>query len=330
MPIRDDVLILSKALAYLAQGLLTQVSGTASVIGLGLCLYIIARHYIGDQFMPILILDLVAPWLALLAVGCVAVTLLSPLRYYLMIFPALACVGLCLPYLPSFVPRPAPPIRSLKVMTINVGGVHQNGYCVLNQLNEAQPHIVALQENYQPTSLIANSDYPYVAVDGHLTILSRYPIVAQRTLGYAVEDGLAYGLEAMVEVEGTVIQVVSAYVHKPKLHLSQLAVRRKMRDTTLNALLHTAQTAQHPLLIMGDFNMSDLSSDYQHLSDHLQDGWRGVGYGLGFTAPNIRLLPPYARVDYVWHSDHFKAVHAQTRQTTCGDHLPLEVGFTLS
>jgi endonuclease/exonuclease/phosphatase family metal-dependent hydrolase len=79
-------------------------------------------------------------------------------------------------------------------------------------------------------------------------------------------------------------------------------VRRKMRDTTLNALLHTAQTAQHPLLIMGDFNMSDLSSDYQHLSDHLQDGWRGVGYGLGFTAPNIRLLPPYARVDYVWHS----------------------------
>lgn len=322
-------MILLKTLTYIANGLLTQLTGTASVIGFGLCLYIIARHVIGDQFMPILILDLVAPWLAFLAVVCALVTMLSPLRYYLMIFPVIACVGLVFPYVPNFTPRPTSTASSLNVMSINVGGVRQNGYCVVNQLNVHQPHIVALQENYQPSSLIVNSGYPYIAVDGHLTILSRYPILSQRTLGYAVEDRLAYGLEAVVDVNGTLIQVVSAYVHKPKLHLSQLAVRRKVRDTTLNALLNTAKTAQYPMLIMGDFNMSDLSSDYRQLSEHLQDSWRAVGYGFGFTAPNIRLLPPYARVDYVWHSTHFKAVHAQTWHTDCGDHLPIEVGFTL-
>lgn len=323
-------MILLKTLTYIANGLLTQLTGTASVIGFGLCLYIIARHVIGDHFMPILILDLVAPWLALLAVGCAFVTMLSPLRYYLMIFPLIACVGLVFPYLPNFTPRPAPPTNSLKVMTMNVGGVRQNGYCVVNQLNEIQPHIVALQENYHPSSLIVNAGYPYVAVDGHLTILSRYPILSQQTLGYAVEDRLAYGLEAVVDVDGTLIKVVSTYVHKPKLHLSQLAVRRRVRDTTLNALLTVAKNAEHPLLIMGDFNMSDLSTDYQQLSEHLHDGWRAVGYGFGFTAPNIPLLPPYARVDYVWHSKHFQAVHAETRSTLCGDHLPIEVGFTLS
>jgi endonuclease/exonuclease/phosphatase (EEP) superfamily protein YafD len=91
-----------------------------------------------------------------------------------------------------------------------------------------------------------------------------------------------------------------------------------------------------PVILAGDLNLSEFSDAYRCLGDRLNDGFREVGQGYGNTWPNARnsqwpwrrlgRLPLLARIDYVLHSDHWRAVEAHVPDTAGGsDHRPVVV-----
>jgi len=71
-----------------------------------------------------------------------------------------------------------------------------------------------------------------------------------------------------------------------------------------------------PVVVQGDFTMSDQSRAYSALTTSLQDSFREAGTGLGRTFPNslhlgrVRIPGPLVRIDYVFHSPQLQATAA--------------------
>ena len=86
-----------------------------------------------------------------------------------------------------------------------------------------------------------------------------------------------------------------------------------------------------PWVLAGDFNLSDLSDDYQTLSTKLVDSYNRSWYGFGFGWPSNRTpsvnIPatPIVRIDYVFHSKDFQSTSAQVLDKTGSDHRPMLV-----
>jgi endonuclease/exonuclease/phosphatase (EEP) superfamily protein YafD len=113
------------------------------------------------------------------------------------------------------------------------------------------------------------------------------------------------------------------------------------RGQEIAIALDKAAQEQVPVLLVGDFNMSEESLDYQRITAVYRDAFREVGVGMGFTFPDHRLpqsradgkLPPLPfpliRLDYCFIGDGWTALEARVWQTSGGsDHRPLWVKLT--
>jgi endonuclease/exonuclease/phosphatase family metal-dependent hydrolase len=98
-----------------------------------------------------------------------------------------------------------------------------------------------------------------------------------------------------------------------------------VRERERQARTIAAFAAAHPipLIVLGDFNAGDLSSAYGIVTRTLRDAWREAGWGAGNTFPGadspgssrriVAGIPApmwLVRIDYVFHSDHWRAVSA--------------------
>ena len=91
----------------------------------------------------------------------------------------------------------------------------------------------------------------------------------------------------------------------------------------------------------GDFNMTDQTLHYQRMTERFFDAYRTVGYGLAPTFPNfsasrgdigfpVTLVPPFIRIDYVFHSPSLHAIDARVLPDAGGaDHFPVLVTLGL-
>ena len=92
-----------------------------------------------------------------------------------------------------------------------------------------------------------------------------------------------------------------------------------MRD-----ILTRVDQIEGPLVVLGDFNLTDQQSLYPALTRRLRDAHRDSGWGLGFTFtrfPSIGL--PMWRIDYVFHSTHLVAVRTTVGNYGGSDHRPV-------
>jgi endonuclease/exonuclease/phosphatase family metal-dependent hydrolase len=100
-------------------------------------------------------------------------------------------------------------------------------------------------------------------------------------------------------------------------------VRERYRQA--QTLVAFAQTHPGPLLYPCDCNTADQNDAYRLIATAWHDSWREVGLGWGQTFPgtdssghSTRLVlhgitvPRWlVRIDYVWHSSHWRAVEAR-------------------
>jgi endonuclease/exonuclease/phosphatase (EEP) superfamily protein YafD len=87
-------------------------------------------------------------------------------------------------------------------------------------------------------------------------------------------------------------------------------------------------TSGGPAIMLGDFNMSDISDDYHVIAGAgLVDSFREAGYGFGMTWPvqgwRRGQTNPLIRIDYIWHTTEFMATDAFTGQYATSDHFPI-------
>ena len=79
-----------------------------------------------------------------------------------------------------------------------------------------------------------------------------------------------------------------------------------------------------PLIVIGDFNLTDQQSIYAPLTRHLRDSHRESGWGMGFTFTRFRRLGlPMWRIDYVFHSSDLVALSSTMGDFGGSDHRPV-------
>jgi endonuclease/exonuclease/phosphatase family metal-dependent hydrolase len=86
------------------------------------------------------------------------------------------------------------------------------------------------------------------------------------------------------------------------------------------------EKSPYPVIVCGDFNDSPISYCYQSFSDQLIDSFKEAGNGIGSSYAGT--MPSY-RIDYVFHSDEFKAIRYNTIKDKLSDHYPVTVELAI-
>jgi vancomycin resistance protein VanJ len=237
-------------------------------------------------------------------------------------------------FLPSWKPAPTPTVSSeaLTVMTWNLHG--KNGLDRMPQvdvLRNSGADIVALQEITDDAADLIDSRlsdlYPYrILIPGGIAgsgLLSKYPIESREA--FLLPPGTLYCIEVLINVNGKSITVMNIHT-RPECMLLEPVYTAQGSPQIKNLLNIIPRDG--PTLMMGDFNLTDQSSDYRALArSGLRDTFREVGWGFGATWPvhvgRDHRFYPVARLDYVWHSDEFQAQSIRIGARVISDHLPV-------
>lgn len=294
------------------------------------------------------------PWLALLMTF--TPFLFSPLviilplalwaRSKTVMAAALVAAGvLLLLYGSEFLTRPAPvsPATNdtLTVMTFNLGPGQAAPEQNLSAIEEEGADIVTVQELVPATVRLLRERlpqrYPYSILDlraGTTGLLTRYPIVKSEWFQPAERERPV--LHSTLDANGKPIHILAIHPLPPKITWRKTyplptGLDDAEQELVVSDILRRVALLQGPVLIMGDFNMTDQSQVYELVSTALIDSYREAGWGFGFTFPNnlkMRGLPvpgPLIRIDYVFHSSNLSAQLAQVSCKGGSDHCYLVV-----
>lgn len=305
--------------------------------------FLLLRALVGESWNLIALFNSIAHLLFLPAVILLPVALLLRRRFTLLLL-APALLAFLFGYGPAFMPRTAlaaPDSPTLSLLTYNLKAQARDMDAALNIIRDADADIVVLQELSEPmAALLAadfRDDYPYQAFhtqDGQPVpgqgVMSRYPIIEDEYWRiYMAMQRITLDLSG---------QSVTLYNAHPSQPISPDGFNR--REEEIIDLLARATAETNPVILAGDFNMSDQSADYWRVTSHYQDAYRASGWGLGLTFPAtrpyfgggqyapsiIQFIPPLVRLDYVFHDEHFTSLEARVWPDAGGsDHLPVYV-----
>lgn len=296
-------------------------------------------------------------WLAFWPAPVVFAACLLLRRRTLVVLLLPGMVAFALYYGPYLLPRPArsvpPEAPRLTVYSFNVQTPSQADYTAFAALFEASgADVIAIQDlshgfaAYLDTALLATyphrllspSDEPpeQQPVTNGQGVLSRYPIVQGEYWEY---DDLTWrhGNQRVV-IDRNGAQVVIYNVHPwPAVQWRGGRVRASSGQDfahreTIRRLLDRIQIETLPLILVGDFNLSDQYAEYDRITRLLIDSHRAAGIGMGYTYPDRGLepLPPLFRIDYVFHSHHFQTISMRVQPATgLSDHFPLRATLAL-
>jgi endonuclease/exonuclease/phosphatase (EEP) superfamily protein YafD len=222
---------------------------------------------------------------------------------------------------------------TLTVMTYNVLAWHNYIDPILDTIKFENPDILLLQElntNLANALQVELSDiYPYQvlqAVDNPtgIGVISKYPL---RPTGEELPARWIGGPQVLeVEWNDQLITLVNFHMTPTTgvfpLDRAALSIRLRQQEAHLLADLACRSDS---VIMAGDANTTTLSKAYQVITSELYDGYRVAGFGLGHTFPGSDIpgsdrphigkwyVPPWlARIDYVFYSDDWAAVSANT------------------
>lgn len=337
------------------------------IVGLylaALACYLILRLLFGDRFWWLSLLNTFSYLLFLPLLILLPVALLFGMRRSALRLIPLAFVG-GLWFAPYYLPKslPAPDGQTLRVLTFNVWGRNRSMEAAMEWINNSRADVVLLQEVIPfyadralpvlferfPYRLSQNDGQRYDGAPNANITLSRYPIVEAHTLDLKT-PGTANPLRIVLDVDGQLVTVINVHLawpgSKPRLPLPRmidnlylrtiLGFDDRARNSQIANLLAYLETEPHPYIVGGDFNTSDQSPTYEAMAAQMRDAFREAGSGFGGSWPvsSTRglpsFLPPLIRIDYLWHSDHFRALEAQQGPPLGSDHLAVVATLALT
>lgn len=242
-------------------------------------------------------------------------------------------------YLPYFLPRPAARApdegQTLRVMAYNMGPASLTPQLAVDAVAGADADIVALQEVTPGTASLLRQKlsqrYAYSVLrpeEGDTGLLSRYPIVESEFFRPAGVGRRA--LLAALDVAGTRLHILVVHPQPPVAlrpggGLIPAGTRFGPLEREIIDIANRAASLPAPVIVAGDFNMSDQSQAYAYLAGRFGDAFRTAGWGLGFTFPDRdprsgRAVTPLVRIDYVFASPGVRFERAATGCGTGSDH----------
>ncbi len=314
--------------------------------GLSVTGFLVLR-LVGEQWIIVEIFNSFAHLLFIPAFVLIPLCLLIR-RFRLIVVLIPPVVAFLLSYSIFFTQRSTnadPDAPKIHILTYNLKSQTENLDSSIAIIRDSDADVVALQElSEEAAAILAETfvdEYPNQAlhpqpgepVPGQ-GILSRYPIISD-------EYWRIYLGHQKVAIEINE-QLVTLYNLHPIHPLTPNGIPRRAEEIT--ELLNRAANDSGPLMIVGDFNMTDQSADYGRITTSYADTYREVGWGMGFTFPDfstqsaipggvstLGFIRPLARIDYVFHNEGFQAVDAIVWSSSGGsDHRPLRATLALA
>lgn len=295
-------------------------------------------------FYPIPVILLIALWLR------------SRRTVAFVIAPIIAFLIL---YLPVFLPRTMPVTEGTEIflLTYNLRASNSNTEALDAILADADADIVSLQEvSFEIADYVENQwidGYPYqirftvedespdyenelflfisdVSQYAGRMILSRYPIVDSEIVPSSV--GTTLYVRAEIDINGRNLTVYN--VHLPPPLPANSIFNTDARHQGLINVLDSVQSED--AILMGDFNMTDQSEDYNLISGQYTDVFSTVQSGFGTTwangnnlSPILFFLPSIIRIDYMFATDSISPQSAKVIYGGVSDHYPLYTEIVL-
>ena len=218
---------------------------------------------------------------------------------------------------------------ALTIFTLNLGNLRTESEEFVPTLERCGADIVALQEvgeHHAPAIRRELLDtYPHQVIHARgipgIGLLSKLPIRSHELLEL---ESLHPYLEATIELDGRDVRIINAH---PQAWIGLLG--RLAREASDLDVLRERATFGGPCILLGDFNTTDQSREYaKFVQAGLIDGWLEAEGGFGFTFPVFGRyrglpVPPILRLDYIWHTEHFRTLNVQVGEDVGADHLPL-------
>lgn len=227
----------------------------------------------------------------------------------------------------------------LRVMTANLLVTNHDSAGVTDTVVTHRPDVLAVQE-LRPAmaSQLAQGLtglYPYQILEPNLSpfggqgVFSRYPVRLRPVSEPASES--CFCQRVSIDLPGRSAILVHVHPPRPDIHVTLWGSVPLLTGFDVDVTQHALQEAiqglegpEHPLLVVGDFNVSDRQPFYRELRHHFADAYRDAGWGFGFTFPNAYFgaVPPVplVRIDYILRNEHWGVTDARTGTMPGSDH----------
>ncbi len=252
----------------------------------------------------------------------------------------------------SWPPKATPNVPHISVLSWNTYVDNRDTAMLTNTLVDSAAGVVALQEFTHTQSDAIHSDaelnrlYPWqILVPGGtdgMGLLSSYPILEQGRLDNPNLPDANPILWARLDVGGgRTLLVINAHPRPGRIgYMGKLPVPNDFEPSTRDAEIRYIRefvaprlVQGEPLLLMGDFNLTDQESAYRELVAGLQDAHAAAGVGMGNTWRPSRIMQygfALLRIDYLLSSPQLRPRATTTDCTPRGgDHCIVQSVFEL-
>ena len=227
-------------------------------------------------------------------------------KKWLSIISAIACILLISwLHIKYFSPQPINFTNSqptIKILSHNLSWYKTQSPTLINLIQKQQPDIIFLQEIVQKhtkkTFTWLKADYPYQIGTPPVGILSKYPIVSSEILHLAGHQETQQ--RAIIKFNEQEVVVYNMQATGPwfKIYniwrvLTIAVYKYGPRSPEIQDLVQRVERETLPVIVAGDFNMTDETQDYYRVQKVMQDSFRKTGFGFGFTWPHgweVKLL----------------------------------------
>jgi vancomycin resistance protein VanJ len=273
-------------------------------------------------------------------------------RWRVVLMLALPALAFLIVWGPLFLPRSGAAtveMKQISVMTFNIHGYSQNLDTLGSIIRSSNADVVAVQElSFEAQQYFADNladIYPYqslhpeeIAYAGQ-GVLSRYPIDSDEYWRPEDQHPITGYQRVILNIDGRQITVYNAH---PPTSLTGHGFDIAPHSRGVEDLLQRIDADSGPLIVLGDFNMTEQFGNYEELAKRFTDTYRESGQvGPGFTFPAAKhvplpvirriALPAMLRLDYIFHNNYFKGIDARVwPQSGLSDHYPVRAVLEFS
>jgi len=257
-------------------------------------------------------------------------------------WPLLAVAGIVVVFhlawiLPDYagaddIPAEAADAPHIRVMTVNVYIKNPDPGPTIQEIIDADPDLLMVQE-FGPglgealDAAGAAERYPHRKISLEtpflgLAMYSKYPLTSEEVIRASGRQFFRVG----IEVEGVAITVLAVHPTSPGSGGEFLA---ELWNEDWAAILDVVESVEGPLIIAGDFNMTQHHRWHRELKDEgLTSAHEARGRGNATTWQQGSILRPI-RLDHVFTSKELVALDVREGKGSGSDHRPVIADFAL-
>jgi endonuclease/exonuclease/phosphatase (EEP) superfamily protein YafD len=241
----------------------------------------------------------------------------------------LACINYAF-VLPLYIGKPAPSAhKPTRAMLMNINAGNGNTEHVLESIRQFDPDILLLQEvtpKWAQELAVLNKGYPHRVEQPQagyfgMMLLSKYPLEHGRVVKIGTAGVPSVIAEAYLPNGG--VSIIGTHPVPP---IGSEGSR--LRNQQLMALPSVVMEQKHPVLLIGDLNVTPFSHWFKRVlfTSGLKNSMKGFGHQPSWPSNIWFMRIP---IDHILHDKAITVHNRMTGKDVGSDHLPVIVDFSI-